>query len=98
MNDMNYNGNPVLQIITQRSSLRIFSSVPLTKAEEEAILYAAMRAPTAANLMLYSILIVRDKEVKKKLSVSCNQQAWIETAPFLLIFLADMQRLEDFYA
>ncbi|NBK91208.1 nitroreductase [bacterium 1XD21-13] len=98
MNDMNYNGNPVLQIITQRSSLRKFSSVPLTKAEEEAILYAAMRAPTAANLMLYSILIVRDKEVKKKLSVSCNQQAWIETAPFLLIFLADMQRLEDFYA
>lgn len=97
MNNIIYNENPVLQVIAQRSSLRKFSPVPLTKEEEETILHAAMRAPTAANLMLYSILIVRDREIKKKLSVSCNQQPWIETAPFLLIFLADMQRLEDFY-
>lgn len=88
---------PVLECIENRSSLRKFEQEALKKEEEEAILHAALRAPTAANMMLYSILAVRDEKKKRALAKSCNSQSWIETAPFLLIFLADMQRWEDFY-
>ena len=64
---------------------------------KEAIIDAAMRAPTAGNLMAYSIIEVTDREKKRRLSVSCDNQPFIAKAPLLLLFLADYQKLFDFF-
>lgn len=55
----------------------------------------SVRAPTAGNLMLYSILEVKDPAIKEKLAVSCDNQPFIARAPLILIFLADYQRWMD---
>ena len=89
--------NPVLDCLMKRSSVRIFTEEPLSEEEENIILEAAMRAPTAAKLQLYSIIVVRDKETKAKLAETCNHQPWLAKTPFLLIFCADYQRVYDFY-
>ena len=49
--------NPVLDTIKNRVSLRTYDNRPVTEEELQAILEAAMRAPTAGNQMLYSIIV-----------------------------------------
>ena len=65
--------------------------------EKETILNAAYRAPTAGNMMLYSIIEVESKQIKEKLVETCDNQPFIKKAPFVLIFLADYQRWFDYY-
>lgn len=89
--------NPILQCIEDRRSVRNFQARPLSKEDEDAIIHAALRAPTAANLQLYSIIIIRDPERKALLAETCNHQPWLATVPFFLIFCADYQRLYDYY-
>ena len=89
--------NETLNVIHNRRSIRAFADKPIERETIDTILHAAMRAPTAGNMMLYSIIEVADQELKDKLATSCNNQSWIATAPLILIFLADYQRWFDFF-
>lgn len=89
--------NEVLQTLNNRTSLRTYAPDPVTAEELEAILHAAMRAPTAGNQMLYSIIVIRDPETKEKLSKSCDNQPFIAKAPVLLLFAADQHKWFEFY-
>lgn len=90
--------NETLRLIHERQSLRGYDERPVERATVDAIIGAAMRAPTAGNLMLYSILEIEDGEIKEKLAVSCDNQPFIARAPLVLIFLADYQRWMDVFA
>ena len=86
-----------IELISKRRTIRAYKSKPLTEQEENIIIQAAMRAPTAGNLMLYSILKISDQKLKDKLSLTCDNQPHIAKAPLVLIFLADMQRWWDYF-
>jgi len=90
--------NEVIRVINNRSSLRRFSKEPVTKENIDIIINSALRAPTAGNLMFYSIIKVEDKDVLNKLSETCDNQPFIKTASFALIFLVDFQRLYDYFS
>ena len=90
--------NPTLEVIEKRRSIRHYDPTPLSEAEKDAILHAAMRAPTAGAMMLYTIIEVNDQASKDKLAVTCDHQPFIATAPYMLLFLADYQRWMDLYA
>jgi nitroreductase len=89
--------NSTLELIDKRCSIRAYKSSPLTQEEIDTIIHSAFRAPTAGNMMHYSILMVKDQIKKDKLIKTCDNQPMIGKAPLVLIFLADMQRLYDFY-
>lgn len=89
--------NPTLRLLHQRASLRVYDKRDISQETLDQILQAMMRAPTAGNQMLYSVIVVRDDVTKQKLAQSCDHQAFIATAPVLLIFLADHQRWFDYY-
>ena len=89
--------NPVLEIIHQRKSVRAYEDKPLPEDVRDMILKSAMRAPTAGNMMLYSIIEVSDQEAKNKLVETCDNQPFIAKAPLVLIFLADYQRWVDYF-
>ena len=89
--------NETLQVIANRRSVRNFANTPLTAEEKELILSSAMRAPTAGNLMLYSIIEIEDQALKDRLAVTCDNQPFIAKAPFVLLFVADYQRQYDMY-
>ena len=90
--------NETIEIINKRRSVRAWKSTPITPNHLKIIINATMRAPTAGNQMLYSILQVDDQKKKEKLVKTCDNQPMIAKAPLVLIFLADMQRWYDFYA
>ncbi|MHA1745696.1 MAG: nitroreductase family protein [Promethearchaeota archaeon] len=89
--------NETLRVIHKRRSVRAYASTPIPEEIKNQIIHATMRAPTAGNLMLYSILEVRDQNKKAQLVKTCDNQPFIAKAPLVLIFLADQQRMYDFY-
>lgn len=89
--------NDVIKTIKDRVSLRDYKDMDISKEDLDIIIESAMEAPTAGNMMLYSILVIRDQETKELLSKSCDNQPFIARAPVLLLFLADQQKWFDYY-
>ncbi len=89
--------NETLKVIQNRRSVRAYSDRPITRDEKDRILDATFRAPTAGNLMLYSIIEVEDQKIKDRLAVSCDNQPFIARAKWVLLFLADYQRWFDYF-
>lgn len=90
--------NALIDLLERRVSTRAYAPTPITASEKHAILNAAFRAPTAGNMMLYSIIDVTDQAIKDRLAVTCDDQPFIATAPLVLVFLADFQRWIDLFA
>ena len=87
--------NEVLKQIKERKSVRVFEDKPIKDETRNEIIGAALEAPTAGAMMLYSILDITDQVLKDKLAVICDNQPFIARAPMVLIFLADYERWYD---
>ena len=81
--------NEVLRQLHERKSVRVYEDRPIEADVKQAVLDATIQAPSAGNMALYTILDITDPELKQKLSVSCDNQPFIATAPMVLIFCAD---------
>jgi nitroreductase len=89
--------NPVIETILKRKSMRAYEKIEIAAEVREELLHATLRAPTAGNLMLYSILEVTDQRIKNKLVKTCDNQPFIARAPLVWLFLADYQRWFDYF-
>ncbi len=90
--------NPTIELLNARCSVRSYSAEPITDDEKQAVLHATMRAPTAGNLMLYSIIEVEDQGLKDRLAETCDHQPFIASAPWVLVFVADYRKWLDLFA
>ena len=66
--------NEVLQALSARKSVRVYTDEPVTEAERNAILQAAFQAPTAGNQQLYTILNITDPALKASLADLCEDR------------------------
>lgn len=89
--------NETIRQLMERKSVRAYTEQEITREEKQAILEAAMAAPTAGNQQLYTILDITDAELKKKLSVTCDNQPFIAQGKMVLIFCADFQKWYDVF-
>ncbi len=90
-------GKDILTILETRKSVRSYSQKKIPRSIIERIIHTSMRAPTAGNMMLYSIIEVTDQSLKEKLAVSCDNQPFIASAPLVLLYAADYQRTYDYF-
>jgi FMN reductase (NADPH)/FMN reductase [NAD(P)H] len=89
--------NQVIDTILKRKSIRAYLKKPIAPEVRAELLRATLRAPTAGNLMLYSIIEVTDQSLKNKLVRTCDNQPFIARAPLVWLFLADYQRWFDYF-
>jgi len=89
--------NPVMDLLLNRRSVRAYEDRPIPDGMRDEILHAAMRAPTAGNMMLYSVIHVSDQAAKETLAHTCDNQPFIARAPLVLLFLADYQRWYEYF-
>ena len=87
--------NEIIRQLHERKSVRAFEDRPIESEIRRAVLEAAMAAPTAGNQQMYTIIDVTDAELKRKLSVSCDNQPFIAEAQMVLVFCADFQKWYD---
>lgn len=89
--------NEVINQLRARKSVRVYEDRPVEAEVKQAVLEAAIQAPSAGNMALYTILDITDPEIKAKLAVSCDDQPFIATAPVVLVFCADYRRWYDVF-
>ncbi len=89
--------NETVKQLHERKSVRVYEDRPIGPEAKQAILEAAIQAPTAGNMALYTILDITDPEKKAALAKSCDNQPFIATAPMVLIFCADYRRWYDVF-
>jgi nitroreductase len=78
-----------LEAIMTRRSIRHFTDEPVTDAELEAVLRAAMAAPSAHNGQPWRFVVVRDPDVLTRLAKSTPFAAPMATAQVGLVVLAE---------
>ena len=88
---------PPRDILLNRKSIRAFEKRDIEADVKTKILEATLRAPTAGNMMLYSILDITDQSIKNKLVKTCDDQPFIARAPMVWVFIADYQRWYDYF-
>ncbi|GLI55888.1 nitroreductase [Propionigenium maris DSM 9537] len=89
--------NEVIELLMERKSIRAYEEREIPQEIRERILESAIRAPTAGNMVLYSILEVEDQGIKDRLVETCDNQPMIARAPLVLIFLADFRKWMDYF-
>ena len=89
--------NEVIQTLLHRKSIRAYEERPISAEVKSEILCATLRAPTAGNLMLYSIIDITEQSIKDTLAQTCDDQPFIAEAPMVWLFLADYQRWIDYF-
>jgi len=89
--------NEIIRQLHDRKSVRVYEDRAVEPEVKQAILEAAIQAPSAGNMALYTILDITDPAIKAKLAVSCDDQPFIATAPVVLIFCADYRRWYDVF-
>ena len=89
--------NQTIKELNERKSVRVFEQRAIGAKEKQAILSAAVMAPTAGNQQLYTIIDITDEAKKQRLAVLCDDQPFIASAPLVLIFCADCKKWYDAY-
>lgn len=87
--------NNTIKELFDRKSVRAYEDREIELDKKQLILEAAIQAPSAGNMTLYSIIDVQDQTIKNKLAKTCDNQPFIAKAPLVLIFVADYQKWYD---
>jgi nitroreductase len=87
----------MLEVIKKRRSIRRFLDKEIEKEKIEEILRAAMTAPSAHNGRPWRFWLVKEKEIKEKLSQIQPWADFVAKAPVILVIGADEGRqwIED---
>lgn len=86
--------NPVLETLLSHRSVRAFEDRPLSEGTLEWLVAAAQSAPSSSNLQTWSVVAVQDPARKAHLAELAGHQEHIRRAPLLLVWLADLSRLQ----
>jgi nitroreductase len=86
--------NEVLETILNHRSVRGFLPHQLPIGTLELLVAAAQSASTSSNLQFWSVVAVEETERKSRLAELAGQQQFIRDAPLLLVWLADLSRLD----
>ena len=69
--------NNTIEELFARKSVRVFADKLIEPEKKQLIIDAAIQAPTAGNMTLYSIIDVQSQELKDKLAKTCDNQPFI---------------------
>lgn len=76
----------------KRRTIRKYSDKEISDQLLKELIAEASHAPTTGNMQLYSVVITRDKEMKRKLAPAHFSQPQVEGCNVMLTFCADFNR------
>ncbi|WZL71919.1 oxygen-insensitive NADPH nitroreductase [Clostridiaceae bacterium 35-E11] len=86
--------NEVIKLIKNHRSIRKFQDKSIDDSLIQQIIEAAQCASSSTFVQAYSIIGIKNPEMKKKLAHFSGDQPYVESAPLFLVFCADMHRLD----
>ena len=86
--------NPVIESLLGHRSVRAFLPDPVAESALALMVAAAQSAATSSNLQAWSVIAVQDAERKARLATLVGGQAHVRECPLLLVWIADLSRLD----
>src|SRR5690625_4456728 len=87
--------NDILQLLQNHTSIRDYTDEQISENELKAMIHAAQHASSSNFIQAYSIVQVTDQEKIKQLATLANNERQILSAPVVLLFCADFNRLQQ---
>lgn len=84
--------NKTIETIQNHRSIRSYLDKEIPSEELNQILKSIQAMPTSINGQQVSVIVVKDKETKRKIAEIAGGQTWIEKAPVFLVFVADFYK------
>ncbi len=84
-----------MDFIKNRRSVRRFAARPVEEGLLRSLLEEAERTQTMGNLQLYSVVVTRSDEMKRRLAPCHFNQPMVTGAPVVLTFCADYHRTSE---
>lgn len=81
-----------LRYFNERRTVRAYSSRHIDESLLTGLIETATHAPTTGNMQLYSVVVTRDIEMKRRLSPAHFDQPSVMSADAVLTFCADFNR------
>lgn len=81
-----------METLNKRRSIRKYSGREVSDELLDRLLLEAERTPTMGNLQLYSVVVTRSEEMKRRLAPAHFNQPMVMRAPVVLTFCADFRR------
>lgn len=82
----------IIELLKNHRTIRKYQSTVVEEALLNEILEAGCRASTTGNMQVYSIVVTRNEEMRKKLAPCHFNQPVALNAPVMLTFCADFNR------
>ncbi|HTY08459.1 MAG TPA: nitroreductase family protein [Candidatus Edwardsbacteria bacterium] len=89
----NVRSNPAIRLLLERGSWRAFAARRIPARVMGAVLDCGAHAASGGNLQPYSVVVVQDRAVNRRLATLCRQP-FVGQAPANLLFCIDARRLE----
>ncbi len=86
-----------IELLLNRRTHRSFKDQPISKEHLKILKEATLRAPTAGNMLLYSVIEVKDQKKKELLAEYCDDQSFIAKAPLVWLFVSDARKWANYY-
>lgn len=87
----------VFEAIKERRSIRSFTTENVSDEDVKQLIEAARWAPSAGNTQPLELVVVRDPEIKRRLSIAALNQAFIQKASVVFVVCADVTRSKKGY-
>ena len=81
-----------METVKNRRSIRKYAGKPVDEELLRRLLEVSERTQTMGNMQLYSVVVTRSEEVKKRLAPAHFNQPMVKTAPAVLTFCIDLRR------
>jgi len=90
-------GLEFFEVLKLRRSTRAFKEEQVTEEEIVKLLEAGRLAPSAGNIQPWSFVVVRDANIKRRISEAALNQSFIIRAPVVIVVCADPDRSKQRY-
>lgn len=82
--------SPLLNLLRRRRSIRKFTDQPVDRKDVDALIEAAVRAPTSRGLNPWEFIVIDDKETIEKLALAKQHGShFLGGAPLAIVVAAD---------
>ncbi|WP_138751270.1 oxygen-insensitive NADPH nitroreductase [Paenibacillus sinopodophylli] len=86
--------NDTINLLLNHRSIRSYLDKPLTEEQISIIVQSAQAAATSSYVQAYSIIGIKDQEIKDKLAELSGDQAYVAKNGHFFVFCMDLHRLE----
>jgi FMN reductase [NAD(P)H] len=84
--------NQTIEVMKNHRCIRSFEDKDIPDAIIDELVSVAQAAPNSINGQQISLVIVRDKEKKRRIAEIAGGQTWIAQAPLFILFVADFYK------